>query len=92
MNNPAKVMTALSHAGYEFLISDVELAFTFTRIASRAVGDRDKRIRNLQNARRAYQKVQELVPRVGLTAEQQQHVTQKLVALKSALEKVSQPV
>ena len=63
MNEASKVMTRSSHAGYEFLMTDVELALTLTRIASHARKDADKKSRNLHNARRAYEKIQQLAPR-----------------------------
>lgn len=92
MNDSSNVMSALNQAGYEFLMSDVDLALTMTRIASRAGEDDDKRKRNIQNALRAYEKVRELASRVGLTGEQQQRVMEKLGTLKLALEKIGQSV
>lgn len=92
MNDSSKVMSALNQAGYEFLMSDVDLALTMTRIASRAGEDGDKRKRNVQNARRAYEKIRELSSRVSLTSDQQQRVNEKLGTLKLALEKIGERV
>lgn len=90
MRDPSRIIDALSHSGYEFLISDAALALTLTRIASQADGD--KRMRNLYHAHRAYQKIRELAPRLYLTGEQQQRVSEELTTLKSALERAGQPV
>jgi len=50
---PSKVLDDLSQSGYQFLVSDVEVGLTLARIASRAASHVDRRIRNVQNARRA---------------------------------------
>jgi multidrug efflux pump subunit AcrA (membrane-fusion protein) len=92
MNEQAKLQPELSQAGYEFLMSDLTVALTLTRIASRSAADSDKRIRNVQNARRAYDKVRELAGRVSLTGSQLQNLVEKLQAVKSALEKVGKSV
>jgi hypothetical protein len=92
MNDSSKVFSALNQAGYEFLMSDVDLALTMTRIASRAGEDGDKRKRNIKNACRAYETVRELAARVGLSGEQQQRIREKLGTLKLALEKIGHRV
>jgi hypothetical protein len=78
----------MNDTGYEFMISDLDLALTLTRIAAQSPDDAEKRARNIQNACRAYEKIRELLTRVGLSGEQQKHVNEKLTTLKSALEKV----
>jgi hypothetical protein len=90
MTQPSKVLDDLSQSGYQFLISDVEVGLTLARIASRSAYDLDRRIRNVQNARRAYDKVQQLLPHLGLNGSQQQTVTERLHILKSALEKLGE--
>ncbi len=92
MKEQAKLQPELSQAGYEFLMSDLGVALTLTRIASRSAADSDKRLRNVQNARRAYDKVRELAERVSLTGSQLQNLVEKLQAVKSALEKVGKAV
>ena len=92
MNEQAKLQPELSQAGYEFLMSDLAVALTLTRIASRSAADSDKRLRNVHNARRAYDTVRKLAERVSLTGSQLQNLVEKLQAVKSALEKVGKPV
>jgi hypothetical protein len=90
MIEPSEVATGSSHAGYEFLITDLEVALTFAKIASCAPKDGEKRERNIKNARRAYEKVRVLVSRPSLTGQQRRRVTKRLNQLKSALERLGQ--
>jgi multidrug efflux pump subunit AcrA (membrane-fusion protein) len=85
-----KTLDDVSRTGYEFMMSDLDVALTLARIASRAAEDDNKRIRNLQNARRAYDKVQELLQRIGLSAGQQQQIVEKLNIVKSTLKKLGE--
>ena len=55
-----------SQAGIEFLRTEVETAFVFARVASDAQ-DSEKRLRNVRNARRAYNTLLHFVQRLVLT-------------------------
>ncbi len=79
------VRNKLERTGFSFLLSDVELALTLTRIAQDADTDSDKRARNQKNARHAYDTISGLMGRVALTAEEQQELTSKLAQLKAEL-------
>lgn len=79
------VRNRLDRTAFSFLLSDVELALTLTRIAQDADTDSDKRARNQHNARRAYDTVTGLTGRVALTGEEQQELASKLGRLKSEL-------
>lgn len=79
------VLNRLDRTGFSFLLNDVEIALTLTRIAQDAESDPEKRARNQKNARRAYDAVTSLMGRVALTGEEEQELTQKLVQLKSEL-------
>ena len=79
------VRNKLDRTGFSFLLSDVELALTLTRIAQDADTDSDKRARNQSNARHAYDTVTSLMSRVALTDEEGQELNRKLGQLKSEL-------
>ena len=79
------VRNRLDRTGFSFLVSDVELALTLTRIAQDAATDSEKRARNQNNARHAYDTITSLMGRVALTAEEEQELTTKLGQLKSEL-------
>ena len=79
------VRNRLDRTGFSFLVSDVELALTLTRIAQDADTDSDKRARNQHNARRAYDTVTGLMSRMALTGEEEQELTAKVGQLKSEL-------
>jgi hypothetical protein len=74
-----------NRTGFAFLMTDLELALTMTDIAMRADRNPEKRARNTQNARHAYNTVLRLRRLVVFSdREQEQYVTQ-LSYLKSAL-------
>jgi hypothetical protein len=79
------VRNRLDKAGFSFLLTDVELALTLARIAQDADTDSEKRARNRNNARRAYDTITSLMSRVTLTGEEEQELTGKLSQLKSEL-------
>ncbi len=80
------VLHRLDRTGFSFLLQDVEIALTLTRIAHDAESDSEKRARNQKNARRAYDTVIGLMSRVSLTADEEQELTGKLRQLKAELE------
>jgi hypothetical protein len=73
-------------SGAEFILADLELAFTFLDIASTS-GVADTVCRNQENARAAYDSVLRFLPRsiAALTAAERQNVQDKLEELKSRL-------
>ena len=76
----------IKKTGATFLITDLGLAMTLTRIASGAGEDSEKRIRNQASARRAYDQVSRISHHATLTVNERQNVDAKLVKLRSALE------
>jgi hypothetical protein len=77
-------------AGFDFLISDLDLAFTLARIAKQSGENAAKRARNLKNARRAYDTVEELSHRVALTGTHHKEFHDKLQKLKAELEQLGE--
>jgi hypothetical protein len=78
----------LNRNSYELLRIDIDTALTFTRIASGA--EADKRSRNQENARRAYDSVQRLRKNVAMTAEQEQELDRGLETLRTALQELGE--
>ncbi len=63
---------------------------TLTRIAGDAAEDSEKRSRNRANARRAYDTVSQINEHALLAADDRKVVNEKLVELRSALEKLGE--
>jgi len=76
----------LNRNSYELLRIDIEAALTFSRIASGADPQSDKRSRNQKNGRAAYDSVQHLRKNVSMTAQQAQELDDGLGNLRSVLE------
>ncbi len=76
---------SLQRTGTEFLSADIDTALTFVGLARSANDDSGKKSRNQRNARKAYDKVQELLARLRLSAEQQREINDKLSHLKAEL-------
>ena len=79
-------LSQIEKTGATFLITDLGVAMTFTRIASGAGEDSAKRIRNQASARRAYDQVSRISYHATLTDNERHNVDDKLVELRSALE------
>jgi hypothetical protein len=73
----------------EFLLTDLETAFTFMDVAQTS-GDQEVKQRNHTNARLAYDTVTRFLPKVKPTAAQQQAIDEKLTLLKARLEAVGE--
>jgi hypothetical protein len=84
------IFGSVEKAGFTFLITDLELGMTLTRIASDASEDLEKRARNRANARRAYDAVCRISHHASLDHEQRQEVDAKLAGLRSALEQLGE--
>ena len=86
----ADTLARIEETGATFLITDLDLAMTLTRIAGDSAEDSEKRNRNRANARRAYDSVSQINDHALLAADDRKVVNQKLVELKSALKKLGE--
>ena len=78
-----------SNPGVNFLLVDLDTALTFMDVAH-STHLPETATRNHDNARRAYETVRRLLPRVGADAVQQQTIREKLAYLRTRLETVGQ--
>ena len=78
-------------SGAEFMMADLDLAFTFLDIASTSQVA-DTACRNQENARTAYDMVLRFLPRsiAALSAAERQEVQDKLADLKSRLQELGE--
>jgi hypothetical protein len=78
---------SFKRSGAEFILADLELAFTFLDVACSSLVA-DTACRNQENARQAYDSILRFLPRSidALSAAERQHVQDKLEELKSRLE------
>ncbi len=74
----------------ELIKTDLEVALTFAQIASQT-NDREKAIRNQQNARKAYDTVVRYAASATLTHFERERIATKLKLLKSALLSLGEP-
>lgn len=84
------IQNRLERTGFTFFITDIELAMTLARIAAESEKDPEKKARNQQNARRAYDTVLRLSTSAALTDEERAEVNEKLRQLKSSLEEIGE--
>ena len=84
------VLARTEKAGFDFFISDLDLAMTLARIASDSQEDSEKRERNQANARQAYDTISRISARAVLSDKERQEVKEKLNQLKSALERLGE--
>lgn len=84
------IQNRLERTGFTFFITDIELAMTLVRIAADSDKDPEKRARNRQNARRAYDAVLRLSTSAALKDEERAEVDEKLRQLKSRLEEIGE--
>jgi hypothetical protein len=85
-NETGKAKARLRRSGAEFIMADIELAFTFLEVA-RTSREPGTAVRNRKNARRAYETVVRLLPRSvgGFSVPEQMALHRKLEELKSRL-------
>ena len=76
---------SLKLAGAEFLSADIDTALNFIQVALSA-RDSEGKFRNKMNARKAYETVSGMLPRLHLSPEQQSKINKKLAKLKSELQ------
>ena len=81
----------LGRSGAEFILADLERAFTFLDIA-RTSGVADTACRNQENARKAYDVILRFLPRsmAALSVAERQEVQDKLADLKSRLQELGE--
>lgn len=80
----------LERTGFAFFITDIELGMTLVRIAADSAKDSEKKTRNQQNARRAYDTILRLSTSAALSDEERAEVDKKLRQLKSSLEGIGE--
>jgi len=80
----------IERTGATFLISDLDLAMTLTRIATDAAKNSTKRKRNQANARHAYDEVSRISRQAILTDHERHDVDGRLAKLRSALERLGE--
>jgi hypothetical protein len=80
-------LTDASNTAADFLLTDLDTAFTFLEVAA-VSGNEETRERNHKKAHRAYQTVLRLLDTVSPEAPQRPAINQKLAILKERLEKV----
>jgi hypothetical protein len=76
----------------EFMERDLELALTMVTIASQAGKDSDKRARNIKNARRAFDTVQQLKEKVHASKEEWRPIQEKFKQLRDRLRDLGEHV
>lgn len=86
---PQDVAAAVNRARADFLQIDSEVALTFCRIAM-AAKDEEKRRRNTQTARKAYDTILRLRKGVDLTDAKKAKLDRSLLQLKSELQRLGQ--
>lgn len=84
------VIGRLEKTGFEFLINDLALGMTMAHIAAEAGSDSEKKTRNQENARRAYDTVSRLAAKSALTEDERTELNRKLGKLRSALESLGE--
>jgi hypothetical protein len=80
------ILDRLEKTAFEFLLTDLNLAMTMARIASDSLDDPEKKTRNLENARKAYDAVLHLSSKSKLSESERGEVNGKLGNLRSSLE------
>lgn len=81
-----EIESKLRRTGIEFLSEDLQAALTFAQLARSADPGSEKKLRNIANARKAYEVVKKLAGRLHLSPEQQTDLDEKLRNLKTELE------
>ena len=80
----------LNATGGEFLKLDLEIGFTFANVALRAVNNSEKRQRNREMSRKAYDTVSKMARRLDLSGAVRGEVNEKLARLRSQLEQLGE--
>ena len=77
-------MEQFHRIGVQFLLADLATALTFLDVAQTTASE-ESRSRNLQNARRVYDTVMRLLPRISPSVEERAALEDKLAELKRRL-------
>jgi hypothetical protein len=85
-----EVLEQIQQTGTTFFLADLDLAMTFTQIASEAPEDSEKRVRNQANARHAYDEISRISSAAVLTDNERKEVDHKLAELRSALQRLGE--
>ena len=85
-----ETLARIEETGATFLITDLDLAMTLTRIAGNSAEDSEKRNRNRANARRAYDSISQIKEHALIATDDRKVVNEKLVELRSALENLGE--
>ena len=80
----------IKNAGFTFLLTDLHLALTMIGMASDPNNDSQKRTRNRNNARRAFDSVLRLSSKIALFEDERKTLQRKLDEVKSALERLGE--
>jgi hypothetical protein len=75
---------------FNFLLADLGLGLTFTRIASDAAVGSEKRTRNQANAKKVYDAMSRFSPHLSLTKDEREGIEVDLDELKLALERLGE--
>jgi hypothetical protein len=86
MQDPGHLRADLNRTSIEFLKIDLDTALTFTEIAAEAGDNGEKRRRNQNNARRAYDNALRLLGRTTPDKAEERAIHDKLHRLKLALQ------
>ena len=86
MSHNDNLLGRTEKTGFAFLMTDLDLAMTMAQIAAQAAQDQQKRLRNRENARRAYDAVVQLSHKAILNESEREQLNEKLGRLKSELE------
>ncbi len=85
-----ETLERIQQTGITFFLTDLDLAMTFTHIASESPEDSEKRVRNQANARHAYDEISRISGAAVLTDNEREEVDDKLAKLRSALERLGE--
>jgi hypothetical protein len=88
-NTLCKTFDSLSRTGAAFLITDLAVAGTFLDVARSSFSEETQR-RNHKNARRAYDSVLTLLPKVKVNEAELQTINKKLALVKERLKAVGE--
>ncbi len=89
----AHKLDGFNRRGIEFVLTELDTALTFARIAQENPNDPEKRERNRSHAQKAYETLQEMVGRFSFAPEDAKRLEVNMNRLKTDLEqlKISRP-
>ena len=90
MEKQPKIINEVNRTAFEVLITDLETALIFIRIASESGSDSEKKSRNRANGRRAYDTMLRLNKKFKYTRGERKQLDEKFNEVKSALERLGE--